>query len=74
MMIAVIPARGGSKRLPKKNIVPFAGSHSSIAVVKRRHKLGPIEKGRFRPAYRPGMRSQDMAEQAQADLHSKGAA
>jgi len=26
MMIAVIPARGGSKRLPKKNILPFAGS------------------------------------------------
>ena len=25
-MIAVIPARGGSKRLPKKNILPFAGS------------------------------------------------
>jgi N-acylneuraminate cytidylyltransferase len=25
MMIAVIPARGGSKRLPKKNILPFAG-------------------------------------------------
>lgn len=26
MLIAVIPARGGSKRLPKKNILPFAGS------------------------------------------------
>src|SRR5690349_2757752 len=26
MIIAVIPARGGSKRLPKKNILPFAGS------------------------------------------------
>jgi len=164
MMIAVIPARGGSKRLPKKNILPFAGSplichsialarslpvidrvcvstddpetariareagaeivarppalatdrsttasairhallaladsgppaegvitlqpncplrtaeivtdavqlfrrekpDSVVAVTKSHHKLGPIENGRFLPAYRPGMRSQDMAEQ-----------
>lgn len=44
MLIAVIPARGGSKRLPKKNILPFAGSplicHSialarSLAVIDR---------------------------------------
>ncbi len=163
MMIAVIPARGGSKRLPKKNILPFAGSplichtitlarslavidrvcvstddseiagiardagaevvmrpaelatdrsttasairhalltstasgraegvitlqpncplrtadivndavqlfrreqpDSVVAVTKSHHKLGPIENGRFLPTYRPGMRSQDMAEQ-----------
>jgi CMP-N-acetylneuraminic acid synthetase len=164
MMIAVIPARGGSKRLPKKNILPFAGSplichsialarslsaidrvcvstddpeiariareagaevvtrpaelatdrsttasairhalttladsgppaeavitlqpncplrtaeivtdaielfrrekaDSVVGVTKSHHKLGPIENGRFLPAYRPGMRSQDMAEQ-----------
>jgi N-acylneuraminate cytidylyltransferase len=164
MMIAVIPARGGSKRLPKKNILPFAGSplichtialarsleiidrvcvstddaetariareagaeivvrppelatdrsttasavrhalltlaesgrraeavitlqpncplrtadtvttavalfrrekpDSVVAVTKSHHKLGPIENGRFLPAYRPGMRSQDMVEQ-----------
>lgn len=25
MVVAIIPARGGSKRLPKKNIVPFCG-------------------------------------------------
>jgi CMP-N-acetylneuraminic acid synthetase len=161
-MIAVIPARGGSKRLPKKNILPFAGSplichsialarslsiidrvcvstddaetariareagaeivtrppelatdcsttasairhallalaargaeavitlqpncplrtaeivtgavelfhrekpDSVVGVTKSHHKLGPIENGRFLPAYRPGMRSQDMAEQ-----------
>lgn len=164
MMIAVIPARGGSKRLPKKNILPFAGSplichsialarslaaidrvcvstddpeiarvareagaevvdrpaelatdrsttasairhalmtladggraaeavvtlqpncplrtadivtdaielfrrdkpDSVVGVTKSHHKLGPIENGRFLPAYRPGMRSQDMADQ-----------
>ena len=164
MMIAVIPARGGSKRLPKKNILPFAGSplichtialarsldvidrvcvstddpeiaaiagdagaeivirpaelatdrsttasairhaltsladsgpsaegvitlqpncplrtaqivtdavqlfrrekpDSVVGVTKSHHKLGPIEDGRFMPAYRPGMRSQDMADQ-----------
>jgi CMP-N-acetylneuraminic acid synthetase len=164
MMIAVIPARGGSKRLPKKNILPFAGSplichsialarslvvidrvcvstddaetahiareagaeivmrppelatdrsttasairhalltlaesgpraeavitlqpncplrtaaivteavqlfrrekpDSVVGVTKSHHKLGPIEKDRFLPAYRTGMRSQDMAEQ-----------
>jgi len=164
MMIAVIPARGGSKRLPKKNILPFAGiplichsialarslavidrvcvstddaetariardagaeivarppelatdrsttasairhalltlgenrpradavvtlqpncplrtpeivtdaielfhrekPDSVVAVTKSHHKLGPIENGRFLPAYRTGMRSQDMAEQ-----------
>jgi N-acylneuraminate cytidylyltransferase len=164
MMIAVIPARGGSKRLPKKNILSFAGSplichtialarslpaidrvcvstddpetariareagaevvarppelatdtsttasavrhalststasgtraeavitlqpncplrtaaivtaaielfrrekpDSVVAVTKSHHKLGPIEHGRFLPNYRPGMRSQDMAEQ-----------
>ena len=164
MMIAVIPARGGSKRLPRKNILPFAGSpllchsvalarslsiidrvcvstddaetarvareagaevilrppelaadrsttasairhalltlaesgarpdavitlqpncplrpaelvtdaidlfrrekaDSVVTVTKSHHKLGPIENGRFVPAYRPGMRSQDMAEQ-----------
>lgn len=163
-MIAVIPARGGSKRLPKKNILPFAGSplvchtialarslpvidrvcvstddpdtariardagaevvmrpaelatdrsttasairhalltltengpraeavitlqpncplrtasivenavqlfrrdkpDSVVSVTKSQHKLGPIENGRFLPAYRPGMRSQDMADQ-----------
>lgn len=164
MMIAVIPARGGSKRLPKKNILPFAGSplichsialarslpvidrvcvstddpetariareagaeiiarppelatdrsttasairhalltlaesgaradvvitlqpncplrtaaivadavdiyrrekpDSVVAVTKSHHKLGPIENGRFLPAYRPGVRSQDMVDQ-----------
>jgi len=164
MMIAVIPARGGSKRLPKKNILSFAGSplichsialarsvsvidrvcvstddpetariardagaeivirppelatdrsttasairhalltltasgsrpeaamtlqpncplrsaeiiedavrlfrreraDSVVSVTKSHHKLGPIENGRFLPAYRPGMRSQDMADQ-----------
>ena len=164
MMIAVIPARGGSKRLPKKNILPFAGSplichtialarslsvidrvcvstddvetariardagaevvmrpaelatdrsttasairhallaltasdsraeaaitlqpncplrsaeivenaiqlfrsekpDSVVSVTKSHHKLGPIENGRFLPAYRTGMRSQDMADQ-----------
>jgi N-acylneuraminate cytidylyltransferase len=164
MMIAVIPARGGSKRLPKKNILPFAGSplichtialarslpaidrvcvstdddetariareagaeivvrppglatdrattasavghallklaesgpradvvitlqpncplrtaaivtdaidlyrrespDSVISVTKSQHKLGSIENGRFLPAYRPGMRSQEMPEQ-----------
>ena len=25
MRLAVIPARGGSKRIPKKNIIPFCG-------------------------------------------------
>ena len=25
MKIAVIPARGGSKRLPRKNLLPFCG-------------------------------------------------
>jgi pseudaminic acid cytidylyltransferase len=25
MIVAVIPARGGSKRIPRKNIRPFAG-------------------------------------------------
>ena len=164
MLIAVIPARGGSKRLPKKNILPFAGSplichsialarslraidrvcvstddpeiasiakeagaeivmrppelatdrsttasairhallmmadsgaradavltlqpncplrtaeivtdaialyhrehpDSVVGVTKSHHKLGPIENGRFIPAYRTGMRSQDMADQ-----------
>jgi CMP-N-acetylneuraminic acid synthetase len=164
MMIAVIPARGGSKRLPKKNILPFAGRplichsitlarslrvidrvcvstddpetariardagaeivmrppelatdrsttasairhalatlaesgpaadavitlqpncplrtaaivddavalfrgekpDSVVSVTKSHHKLGPIENGRFLPAYRPGMRSQDLADQ-----------
>jgi N-acylneuraminate cytidylyltransferase len=164
MMIAVIPARGGSKRLPKKNILPFAGSplichtialarslsaidrvcvstddpetarisrdagarvvvrpaelatdrsttasairhalevlcesgpppegvitlqpncplrtaamvigaidlfrrekpDSVVGVTKSHHKLGPIENGRFLPAYRTGTRSQDMADQ-----------
>jgi N-acylneuraminate cytidylyltransferase len=163
MMIAVIPARGGSKRLPKKNILPFAGRplichtialarslemidrvcvstddaeiaavardagaeivarppelatdqsttasavrhalttltaggppaeavitlqpncplrsgqivtdaveifrrekpDSVVGVTKSHHKLGPIENGRFLPAYRTGMRSQDMAD------------
>jgi CMP-N-acetylneuraminic acid synthetase len=164
MTIAIIPARGGSKRLPKKNILPFAGRplichsialarslpvidrvcvstddaetariareagaeivvrppelatdrsttasairhalltlaksglsaeavvtlqpncplrttaivadavalfrrerpDSVVSVTKSHHKLGPIENGRFLPAYRPGTRSQDMAEQ-----------
>ena len=35
MNVAIIPARGGSKRIPKKNIIPFAGkemiSYSIIA-------------------------------------------
>ncbi|NBO56821.1 MAG: pseudaminic acid cytidylyltransferase, partial [Actinobacteria bacterium] len=25
MRVAIIPARGGSKRIPRKNIRPFAG-------------------------------------------------
>lgn len=36
MKVAVIPARGGSKRIPRKNILPFAGkpliAHSIAAV------------------------------------------
>jgi N-acylneuraminate cytidylyltransferase len=36
---------------------------SVVSVTKSHHKLGPIENGRFVPAYRPGMRSQDMTEQ-----------
>ena len=36
---------------------------SVVSVTKSHHKLGPIENGRFLPAYRPGMRSQDMADQ-----------
>lgn len=164
MIVAVIPARGGSKRLPKKNILPFAGRplichsialarslsaidrvcvstddadtasiardagaeivmrpaelatdrsttasairhallalaesgpradavitlqpncplrtveivddaidlfrrdrpDSVVGVTKSHHKLGPIQDGCFVPAYRTGMRSQDMADQ-----------
>ena len=35
MIAAIIPARGGSKRLPRKNVIPFAGRpliHYSIAL------------------------------------------
>lgn len=38
MVVALIPARGGSKRLPRKNVLPFAGRpliYYSIALARR---------------------------------------
>lgn len=43
MMVTVIPARGGSKRIPRKNILPFAGRPLltwSIAAAKAAPSLG----------------------------------
>ena len=50
MKVAVIPARGGSKRIPRKNIRPFGGKPiigHSIAVVLDSAKAGPQGEGTY---------------------------
>ena len=45
MIIAIIPARGGSKRLPRKNIYPIWGKpllHWSIKAAKDSKKIDAV--------------------------------
>ena len=44
MNIAVIPARGGSKRIPNKNIKPFAGMPIMAYSIKAAKTAGVFDK------------------------------
>ena len=44
MNIAVIPARGGSKRIPRKNVKPFAGKPMIAYAIQAAQKSGVCEK------------------------------
>ena len=43
MKIALIPARGGSKRIPRKNIRPFAGKPMIAYAIDAAHKSGAFD-------------------------------
>lgn len=43
MNIAVIPARGGSKRIPRKNILPFGGKPMIAYAIAAAHESGLFE-------------------------------
>ena len=38
--IAIIPARGGSKRIPHKNIIDFSGEPAIVRVIQTAHASG----------------------------------
>ena len=44
MNIAIIPARGGSKRIPRKNVKPFAGKPMISYAIEAAQKSGVCEK------------------------------
>lgn len=73
-IIAIIPARGGSKRLPKKNILPFAGKPLISYTIKAALDSGIFSKvvvstdcldikkvSQNEGAYVPRLRSQELA-------------
>ena len=43
MNIAIIPARGGSKRIPRKNILPFCGKPMIAYAIEAAQKTGLFE-------------------------------
>lgn len=43
MMIAIIPARGGSKRIPRKNIRPFAGKPMIAYAIEAAQRSGAFD-------------------------------
>ncbi len=42
MKIAIIPARGGSKRIPRKNIKDFCGKPMIAWSIERGEGIGPV--------------------------------
>src|SRR5438132_6292712 len=43
MRLAVIPARGGSKRIPRKNIKPFAGKPMIVYAIDAARRAGVFD-------------------------------